>query len=238
MQKKYEKMKELGYNMLDINDPFYQDICIPYESDDNTDILLSDRINYIYNNKDSQCQSNCDFSSYMSNSFYMNCSCTATEKGSTNKEEKEFSEKKIYESFYDILKYSNFKILKCYNLVFSKDIFIKNFGNIIVLINFLIYLFCCVLYFIKRIEPLKNKIIIKLLKTEENNDKNKEDNIFNNKNNKLNNLENKIVKNKNKIFNPVKKEIYKIHKLTENNSQIKKILLLNKRNKKTNYFHE
>ena len=46
-------MKSLGYDMLNINDPFYQDICIPYKSENNTDILLSDRIDYIYNNQDS-----------------------------------------------------------------------------------------------------------------------------------------------------------------------------------------
>ena len=38
--------------MFDINDRFYQDICTPYKTEDNTDILLSDRIDYIYNNED------------------------------------------------------------------------------------------------------------------------------------------------------------------------------------------
>ena len=106
--------------MLDINDPFYQDICTPYKYGNNTDILLSDRIDYIYNNKDTQCQTNCEFSSYLSNSLYVNCSCVHVE-DKTNNEQK-FSGKKLYESFYDILKYSNFKILKCSNLVFNSKI--------------------------------------------------------------------------------------------------------------------
>ena len=46
-KKIYENMKALGYDMLDINDPFYQDICTPYKSQNNTDILLYDRVNYI-----------------------------------------------------------------------------------------------------------------------------------------------------------------------------------------------
>ena len=37
-KKLYEKMKELGYDMFNINDPFYQDICIPYDSSNGTDI--------------------------------------------------------------------------------------------------------------------------------------------------------------------------------------------------------
>ena len=39
--------------MFDINDAFYQDICTPYKSSVNSDILLTDRIDYIYNNEDS-----------------------------------------------------------------------------------------------------------------------------------------------------------------------------------------
>ena len=40
-------MKESGYDMFNINDPFYQDICTPFDSEDGTDMPLSDRINYI-----------------------------------------------------------------------------------------------------------------------------------------------------------------------------------------------
>ena len=65
--------------MLDINDPFYQDIYIPYKSSNDTDILLSDRINYIYDNNDAQCQPNCYFSSYLPNSLYLNCTCEIKE---------------------------------------------------------------------------------------------------------------------------------------------------------------
>ena len=119
----YENLKSMGFNMFNINDPFYQDICITYKSENNTDIILSDRINYIYNNKDSKCQSNCEFSSYLPNSLYLNCSCIHVEEN--NKEKTKFSGKKIYESFYDVLKYSNYKILKCYELVFKKNPFKK-----------------------------------------------------------------------------------------------------------------
>ena len=132
----YEYMKSLGYDMLNINDPFYNDICIPYKSENNTDILLSDRINYIYNNKDSQCQSNCQFSSYLPNSLYINCTCTAVEDEEIDEEK--FNGKKLYESFYDILKNSNFKILKCYKLVFSGSILKK---ILVILLSYLFFPF-------------------------------------------------------------------------------------------------
>ena len=138
-KKLYEELKSKGYDMLNINDPFYQDICTPYKSSNNTDIILSDRINYIYNNEDSQCQTNCYFSSYLLNSLYLNCTCEVVE-DNTKTEEIKFSGKKIYESFYDVLKYSNFQILNCYKLIFKKNIFSKNMGSITIIIFFIIYL--------------------------------------------------------------------------------------------------
>ena len=74
-QNLYNELQDLGYDLFDIENVFYQDICTPYKSENNTDILLSDRIDYIYNNQDSQCQNNCQFSSYLLNSSYINCTC-------------------------------------------------------------------------------------------------------------------------------------------------------------------
>ena len=207
----YENMKSLGYDMLNINDPFYQDICIPYKNENNTDILLSDRINYIYNNKDSQCQSNCQFSSYLKNSLYLNCTCEAGSDNVDNKkEEDKFSGKKLYESFFDVLKYSNFKIIKCYNLVLSKNVVSKNFGSIIIMVNFSIYLICLITFIIKGIIPLMNQIkIFKPKRKDIINNFNKNNIIHGNKkeNKENKNIRGKNIKNK-KIFHPVKKNIY------------------------------
>ena len=76
----YENMKSLGYDMLNINDSFYQDLCTKYTTENNTDIPLSARKEYIYNNQDSQCQTNCHFSSYIPNSLYINCTCDMEQK--------------------------------------------------------------------------------------------------------------------------------------------------------------
>ena len=143
--------------MFDIMDPFYQDICTPYQYLNQTDIILSDRINYIYNNKDSQCQPSCQFSSYLSKSLYLNCTCEVIMEEEVNNK---FSGKKVYESFYDVLKYSNYKIMKCYKLVFNMTSLTKNLGSIFIIILFLIYLLCLITYMIKGIEPL-NSIIEK-----------------------------------------------------------------------------
>jgi len=118
--------------MFDIMDPFYQDICTPYQYLNQTDIILSDRINYIYNNKDSQCQPSCQFSSYLSKSLYLNCTCEVYIEEKVNNK---FSGKKVYESFYDVLKYSNYKIMKCYKLVLNMTSLTKNLGSIFIINN-------------------------------------------------------------------------------------------------------
>ena len=63
-QKLFNELKELGYDLFDINSPFYNDICTPYKSTDGTDVLLSDRVNSYFYNDDTSCQSNCKFSDF------------------------------------------------------------------------------------------------------------------------------------------------------------------------------
>ena len=50
IQELYNQLKDLGYDLFDINSPFYQDICTQFKSPDGTDVPLSGRINYYYNN--------------------------------------------------------------------------------------------------------------------------------------------------------------------------------------------
>ena len=155
-RKTYENMKSLGYDMFNINDPFYQDLCTLYTSENNTDMPLSARKEYIYENKDSKCQPNCHFSSYLPNSFYINCTCIIEKKEEI--EVKEFSGKKLYESFYDVLVYANFKILGCYNNIVNIYIFKKNIGNYIIFVIFALYFICLIFFIRKGIFPLANKV--------------------------------------------------------------------------------
>ena len=176
----YERLKSLGYDMFNINDPFYQNICIDYTSYKNTDIILSDRINYIYNNNEIKCLSNCKLFKYSEKSEYLNCSCTINEE--INDMNEKFKSTKIDESFTNDMKFSNYKVLKCYNLVFSKYLMTKNIGGILVFIFVLIYLGCFIIFIIKRINPLKNKL---QLKVEDKYNNNKDINNININNNDI-----------------------------------------------------
>ena len=116
-------MRDLGYDLFDINSPFYQDICTPYKSSDGTDVPLTDRVNYFYNNDETVCQSNCKFSDYLMESQYLKCDCDITNSEINTQETTKFSAKSIYQSFFSVLKYSNYKVLKCAKLTFSKRSF-------------------------------------------------------------------------------------------------------------------
>ena len=157
-----EQLKKLGYNMFDKNDKFYQDICTPYKSVGKTDVLLSDRLDHIFNNNDVQCQSNCGFSDYFFGSEYIKCKCNISEEINKNIKEKKIKPRKIYEVLYDSLKNSNYKVLKCYQLVFNRNILTNNIGNMIVISFFFFYLICLFIFMCKGISPLAHTLINKI----------------------------------------------------------------------------
>ena len=159
----YNQLKDQGYNLFDINGQFYQDICTPFTTPNGTDILLDDRITYYYHNNETICQSNCEFSEYSLESQYLKCNCDTSNSKIDTKEVKKFTPKTFYESFYDILKYSNYKVLYCYKLAFHINSVTINKGSIIVIIYFCIYLIFLIVYCNKGIKQLKIHIAKKLL---------------------------------------------------------------------------
>ena len=159
----------MGYDLFDINSPFYQDICIPYTSNDGTDVLLKDRINYYYNNKETVCQYNWQFSNYIIDTQYLKCDCDINNSEINTQEITKFNAKTIYQSFYSVLKYSNYKVLSCYLLIFSFNSFTSNIGSILSIIFFFIFFILFIIYIIKGSNQLKTNISIAFNKNIQNN---------------------------------------------------------------------
>ena len=137
-QQLFEDLKSQGYNLFDKNDKFYTDICTPYKSKDGTDILLSDRLNEFFVNNELSCQANCEYSDYLPGSEYLKCECNVVNKEKIEtKEPEKLTAKSTLKSFYNILKYSNYKVLKCYKLVFRKITLYENKGTALAIIYFL-----------------------------------------------------------------------------------------------------
>ena len=68
---------------------------------------------------------------------------------------KHISGENIYLSFLSALKSTNYKVMICYNLVFNFKIFCHNYGSILTLIFFIVYVLFMIYYSYKEITPLK-----------------------------------------------------------------------------------
>ena len=143
----YQSMSNSGYNLFNLNDSFYNDICSTYTTQDGTDLTLLDRKNIIYdkNANISICQEGCQLINYNSTLKKANCDCKIqTENIKTNIETITFNSKDIASSFFKTLTNSNFLVLKCFKLVFSQKGQKNNIGSwtmSILTLLFLIFLF-------------------------------------------------------------------------------------------------
>ena len=162
-----------GYDPFDINDKFYREICTPYDSENGTDVLLDSREEYYYSSINTiVCPDNCHTSSYDLNNKYLKCECEVNDTDITL-DLKHITGENIKNSFSSTLKNSNWKVMICYNLVFNLKIFVHNYGSIISLIFFLIYVGFIVYYSIRGIEPLQ--LEVSKIMFEENKRDNEED---------------------------------------------------------------
>ena len=207
----YDSLAEYGYNLFDANDIFYNDICSTYKTKNGTDILLYDRRMDIYQLtvNISLCQKGCEFESYNSETKKAKCNCPIERnKINTNTSLLEFNKNEMINEFYNVLKNSNFRVLKCYQLPFNIKIFVKNIGSIIMTILLVIFLVLIIYYVAKSSRDL-GIYIKRILKIKELEKNNEEPEKFNNKE-----PQNKIKKRKNQCFNNIN-----IQNLNINNSK-------------------
>lgn len=150
---------EMGVDILNINDPFFNDICFVY-SEDNLDIILKDRIKYFYQNY-SFCDTDCIYESINLEKNIISCSCSINhlENIKSNEENQPILKKKILSKLQE----STFGVIKCYKLVFTKSK-LRNIG----FWTFCIELVCrCIFitnYFIYGISPIKKYINEEMIK--------------------------------------------------------------------------
>ena len=111
---KYSQFENKGIDILNSSDPFFNDICYPY-SDGSSDMILSDRINDIYQNY-SLCDSGCEYEGLNSTSGTVSCSCSVDSSDSDSDDDESTNLKTIVLS---LLSDSTFGVIQCYNKVFS-----------------------------------------------------------------------------------------------------------------------
>ena len=139
--------RKKGIDILDINDNFFNDICLPY-SELGKDLTLNDRIENIYKNY-TFCEKNCKLEEILFDEMAVLCNCSVKE--DINVKELNFDLKK-----YEInKKNTNFKITKCYDSFFSIKDNLKNLGFWIFLILILLHIIFFILFCCLGIKPFK-----------------------------------------------------------------------------------
>ena len=210
-------LKDNGYDIFNIRDQFYNDICHTYTSLNGVDMPLSSRKNLIYDPmKDIYlCQSGCQFSNFNIETNKAKCNCKVQDNFIKDITNIHFDKSELIDSFYDTLYNSNFRILKCFKLLFSIEGIKNNYCLYIMSGLFGFFIIFIVVYVIKG----RNKIIniisniaeSKIDKNITNEEKIKETNNFENnpKNTKqkINNMDN--------LQAPVKRKYKSKNKNTE-----------------------
>ena len=160
----YDNLNKNGYDLFNINDSYYNDICSTYTTLDKTDILLNDRQEdyFIRNGNITLCQIHCKYKFYNLTNNKSKCECDIqTELIETNIPKINFQNNIIENFFLNPITNSNFKVLKCYKLAFDFNDFSKNIGRIMMSIIYFIFLLFMLYYIIK--EKTKIRAFIQLI---------------------------------------------------------------------------
>ena len=243
---------ELGIDIYNIEDEFFNDICYPY-SEHNSDIILKDRISDIYENY-SLCENNCKYDKINMTYYTATCKCTVKIEADSNVDPPNL-DTVIHDSIED----TNFGVIKCYRLVFSFQNKQRNIGFWIFTVLIFLHIPFFIYYFIFNIKHMKTFIFNEMGKYHYlyklHNPKKKKDDItitdivqrhkthkLNNKKNALNYLDNSSKKviffNKNKkideksyhldLYNP---NISQSNSKSSNNLKRSEILNIHKKNR-------
>ena len=153
------KLKYAGIDLFNIKDKFFDDICIPYsDNETNSDMTLSDRVSDLFQNF-SVCGDGCEYISFNETTISANCKCKIKQKINEEPEKGNFAEA-IKAAFL----YSNFGVIKCYELFFSLKGKLENIGFIVFTIMILGHIPGYIFYFTSKIKPIKNYLINEMKK--------------------------------------------------------------------------
>lgn len=137
-----------GIDIFNKSDPFFNDICVPYDSDDSAGLPFSMRKNLYVNS--SLCNDGCSLKSIDAATKKVNCECSSktSSLGAGMKSE-----------FKDTIFNNNIFVIKCYQQVFSIKKLKSNVGSYI-FIGFFILQVVNLLYFcVTFIKPIQAMVL-------------------------------------------------------------------------------
>jgi hypothetical protein len=142
--KSAKSLSTQGIDVFNASDNFFNDLCHKYDNTYGKDIIIDDRRNDIYQNA-TFCQNGCTYSGVDYDLMAAHCLCNSkiiqevtqniTEEIKDKSENLNF--KTLTKSFVSNLKFFNFNVIYCYNLVFDIKRLLKNIGFYIMFAMFI-----------------------------------------------------------------------------------------------------
>lgn len=129
-----------GYDIFDPKDPFYNDFCTPYYTDDGKDVILIDRRENYFKNI-SLCEEGCSYTSVDFKTAKVKCSCEPKSSFLDT-----INDNIPEDSFLNDVSISNLIVVRCYNLVFNWAYAKKNLGNWILISLFVFQFFFLIIF--------------------------------------------------------------------------------------------
>ena len=156
---KISKFSDLGIDIFNIKDDFFNDICYSY-GESNSDLTLKDRKNEIFQNY-SVCDNNCEYEQVDLETMTIECNCKI--KSNITLEVETIS---FVDAISTTFKESNIGVIKCYKLVFNFSNKINNIGFWVMLILIILHIPCIIIYFIFNEKPIKNFVFNEMKKNQ------------------------------------------------------------------------
>ena len=206
--KAIDNFQDYKYNP---NNDYYYDKCLPFSNENDIDLTIKDRKFEFNMNNMSLCESGCVFKKYVNN--YIRCECDIKMKFNSFLNPNINKYKSIYRFSIKEDTFTNFWVLKCFFLIFNKQIILSNLISQIVLGTILLSLIGSIIFYF-----VENKILYNNIKTfiKSNDSKNIKKQV-NNK--KIGNKKNPPKKNKKSN----KKNRFQIYKRNKRLSHLNKI---------------
>ena len=121
-----EQFASIGVDVYNSSDPFFNDVCFPFTSEDGKDVTLDDRrVNYYQNV--SFCEAGCTYNGVNLNTQEANCTCEVK----TNFVD-DILDNPLTGEFLDLINDANFEVLYCYRQVFNFTNIKTNVGGWII----------------------------------------------------------------------------------------------------------
>ena len=147
-----------GYDIYNLNDNFYNDICSPVKFYEN-DLTLEDRLKDIYPSNIIICKGNCYYNGLDIENERFICKCNINKKYSNRIEKKGLFDIEDGNFFSYFLDYLNYKIFKCYKLISAWSKINKNYSFYTIIIAFFILLILNLVFIAYNIPNKKAKMI-------------------------------------------------------------------------------